>query len=67
MRVKNCWNFCKRLLAAAILVTSLAAAHASEGAAKYVFFFIGDGMGAAQRNAAELYLSGMRAANAEDD
>jgi alkaline phosphatase len=28
--------------------------------AKYIFLFIGDGMGVAQRNAAEMYLSGMR-------
>ncbi len=41
--------------------------HAAEdGAAKYVFLFIGDGMGAAQRNAAELYLAGMREANGDD-
>lgn len=33
--------------------------------AKYVFLFIGDGMGAAQRNAAELYLAGERAARGD--
>jgi alkaline phosphatase len=34
--------------------------------ARYVFLFIGDGMGAAQRNAAELYLAGMREALGDD-
>ncbi|MDR1133219.1 MAG: alkaline phosphatase [Synergistaceae bacterium] len=32
----------------------------AEGAAKHIFLFIGDGMGTAQRNAAEMYLAGMR-------
>lgn len=34
----------------------IAAAGQTDGGAKYVFLFIGDGMGAAQRKAAELYL-----------
>ena len=33
---------------------------AAGAGAKYVFLFIGDGMGTAQRNAAELYLAGRR-------
>lgn len=37
----------------------------ADAAAKYVFLFIGDGMGAAQRNAAEMYLAGWR--NARGD
>lgn len=32
----------------------------ADAAAKYVFLFIGDGMGAMQRNAAEMYLAGLR-------
>jgi alkaline phosphatase len=39
---------------------------AAEAGAKYVFLFIGDGMGTAQRNAAELYLAGMRMENGDD-
>jgi alkaline phosphatase len=42
------------------LALTVASAEVSEAAAKYVFFFIGDGMGAVQRNAAETYLAGMR-------
>jgi alkaline phosphatase len=62
MNTRNFVGFCKRLFVAAILMAALAPARASEGAAKYVFLFVGDGMGIAQRNAAELYLSGMREA-----
>ena len=43
----------------ALLLFSSGASHASQGAttAKYVFLMIGDGMGLAQRTAAELYLA----------
>jgi alkaline phosphatase len=44
-------------LCAAIIVLS---SSTPSDAARHVFLFIGDGMGAAQRNAAELYLAGMR-------
>ena len=40
-----------------ILVIALAAF--AEGKAKYVFYFIGDGMGVNQVNAAETYLGAM--------
>ena len=49
----------------AILAALLLSAGAAEGAAKYVFLFIGDGMGAAQRNAAEIYLAGLRESRGE--
>jgi len=39
----------------------------AEAAAKYVFLFIGDGMGPAQRLAAEMYLRGMREASGSGD
>lgn len=45
------------LILIAFLITNPANA-----SAKYVFLFIGDGMGAAQRNAAEIYLGGRRSA-----
>ncbi|MDR3279263.1 MAG: alkaline phosphatase, partial [Synergistaceae bacterium] len=38
----------------------------ADAGAKYVFMFIGDGMGAAQRNAAEIYLGGARRAAGDD-
>ena len=37
----------------------------ADAAAKYVFLFIGDGMGAAQRNATEMYLAGWRNSRGE--
>ena len=39
---------------------ALAATEANPEKAKYVFLFIGDGMGIAQRNAAELYLANQK-------
>jgi alkaline phosphatase len=53
-------NIYRLLMALALLIATLARAGTSEAAAKYVFLFIGDGMGTAQRNAAEFYLAGMR-------
>ncbi len=38
----------------------------ADAAAKYVFLFIGDGMGAMQRNAAEMYLAGWRNAKGDE-
>jgi alkaline phosphatase len=63
MRVK----FTVKLRAIFLVMAALAAfgAGAAEGAARYVFLFIGDGMGVAQRNAAELYLAGMRASESD--
>jgi alkaline phosphatase len=52
------------LFAAALFAAALSAARA-EGAARYIFLFIGDGMGTAQRNAAEMYLAGMREARGD--
>lgn len=45
----------------------LGAAPQANAAAKYVFFFIGDGMGAVQRTAAEMYLAGWRSASGDDE
>ncbi len=57
-------SYKKWLLACAVLITvsatsgaELASSGQAEAKAKYVFLFIGDGMGTAQRNAAELYLA----------
>ena len=48
--------------AAAVLAAIVCLYPALAGAsAKYVFLFIGDGMGTAQRNAAEIFLAGKRA------
>lgn len=44
----------------AITGGGIAAAASRPETAKYVFVFIGDGMGIAQRNAAELYMAGLR-------
>ncbi|MDR1481749.1 MAG: alkaline phosphatase [Synergistaceae bacterium] len=52
------------LVIVAVLV-AVAPADRSDAAARYVFLFIGDGMGAVQRNAAEMYLAGMRDAMGE--
>jgi alkaline phosphatase len=49
----------------ALLLAAVLFAGRAEGAAKYIFFFIGDGMGTAQRNAAEIYLAGMREARGD--
>jgi alkaline phosphatase len=48
------------LAAAVFIAAASAGAPGGEAAAKYVFLFIGDGMGAAQRNAAEIFLAGLR-------
>ena len=53
-----------RLFPALLLAAALLAGRA-EGTAKYIFLFIGDGMGTAQRNAAEMYLAGMREARGD--
>ena len=53
-----------RLFPALLLAAALFAGRA-EGTAKYIFLFIGDGMGTAQRNAAEMYLAGMREARGD--
>ncbi|MEW6263012.1 MAG: alkaline phosphatase [Thermodesulfobacteriota bacterium] len=42
---------------------SLTSAQTAPANAKYVFIFIGDGMGIAQRNAAEIYLSHLKGVN----
>ena len=49
----------------ALLVAAFLSAGRAECAAKYIFLFIGDGMGTAQRNAAEMYLAGMREAQGD--
>jgi alkaline phosphatase len=59
MNNKKYDNLSRLLITLALLMASLARAGTSEAAAKYVFLFIGDGMGTAQRNAAEFYLAGM--------
>ena len=48
-----------------LLFLTVAAECAADGRAKFVFLFIGDGMGYVQRNAAESYLAGKR--NAQGD
>jgi alkaline phosphatase len=45
----------------------LAGAEGKGANAKYVFLFIGDGLGVAQRNAAELYLANQRGAKRPED
>ncbi|MDR1019190.1 MAG: alkaline phosphatase [Synergistaceae bacterium] len=49
---------------AALLIAIVCAGQAQAGA-KHVFLFIGDGMGTAQRNAAEIFLAGKRAADGD--
>jgi alkaline phosphatase len=44
-----------------------AAAESKASGAKYVFLFIGDGLGVAQRNAAELYLANQKGAKRPED
>ncbi len=58
-------SFIVMVVAAAFLLFGQAAAMAGSASAmaKYVFVFIGDGMGIAQRNAAELYLANARGAD----
>ncbi len=48
------------VLLVVFLFCGIATAREPVGRAKYVFIFIGDGMGVAQRNAAELYLANMK-------
>jgi alkaline phosphatase len=50
-------NIIRVLLTAVLLVFY---ASGAEARVRHIFLFIGDGMGTAQRNAAELYLAGMR-------
>ncbi|MCL2684530.1 MAG: alkaline phosphatase, partial [Synergistaceae bacterium] len=57
----------RMLILCVILALSLVPAGAAESTAKYVFLFIGDGMGVAQRNAAEIYLAGLRESKGEMD
>lgn len=47
--------------------TGIAAEHQDGATAKYVFLFIGDGMGVAQRNAAELFLGKKRGAGRPEE
>jgi alkaline phosphatase len=54
-----------RAFIAAIMTALLLVPSSAEASAKYVFLFIGDGMGTAQRNAAELYLAGKREAGGD--
>ncbi|MDR1515922.1 MAG: alkaline phosphatase [Synergistaceae bacterium] len=49
---------------AAVLIAVICAGQA-HAAAKYVFLFIGDGMGTAQRNAAEIFLAGKSAQSSQ--
>jgi alkaline phosphatase len=56
---------CVRVFAAALAAALFFTPAAADAAAKYVFLFIGDGMGTAQRNAAELYLAGRREADGD--
>jgi alkaline phosphatase len=64
MREISAKKITRSLLVLSLLVAVLLAGRA-EGAAKYIFLFIGDGMGTAQRNAAEMYLAGMRRARGD--
>jgi alkaline phosphatase len=50
---------------AALLLIALVGAGQAQADAKHVFLFIGDGMGIAQRNAAEIFLAGKRAADGD--
>lgn len=56
-----------KIITALLLGASLALLQSASGeaAAKYVFLFIGDGMGFAQRNVTERYLAGQRAATGD--
>lgn len=59
MRVKRWWLMA--MMFAVVVVAggpNLQAAEQGNAKAKYVFLFVGDGMGIAQRNSAELYLAG---------
>ena len=67
MRVSPKRKFNVILILCVILFASLLPAGRAESGAKYVFLFIGDGMGAAQRNAAEIYLAGLRESGGEID
>ena len=63
--ILNTFYFLRRYLIAflpfLLILTAVPEAQpAGVGRAKYVFLFIGDGMGYVQRNAAETYLAGMR-------
>ena len=60
MRVSFKGKFCGIPIMFLIIFISFIAAGEAESRAKYVFLFIGDGMGVAQRNAAEIYLAGLR-------
>ncbi|MDR1732679.1 MAG: alkaline phosphatase [Synergistaceae bacterium] len=62
--VKN--RVLRKFLAAAILLVLLAAPRAEAGA-RYVFLFIGDGMGPVQRESAQLYLRGRLEAEGNPD
>ncbi|MDR1965274.1 MAG: alkaline phosphatase [Synergistaceae bacterium] len=62
MRIGTCKKiYARYALIAFFAVLAFCSPGAAEARAKYVFLFIGDGMGSAQRNAAELYLAGKRA------
>lgn len=59
-------NLCIVALIVSILMLAGNAIAAQE-TAKYVFIFIGDGMGVAQRNAAELYLANQKGVSRPED
>jgi alkaline phosphatase len=65
MRKTSIKSIRERIFASAVLVLLMFVPSPSEGSAKYVFLFIGDGMGTAQRNTAELYLAGKREAEGD--
>jgi len=50
----------KVMVVCLVFFAPLVSVTAAEGRARYVFLFIGDGMGVAHRDAAELYLAGKR-------
>ncbi|MDR1508271.1 MAG: alkaline phosphatase [Synergistaceae bacterium] len=60
MRKRFIEAVCKQAFAAVFLAALFFIPASAGASAKYVFLFIGDGMGTAQRNAAELYLAGRR-------
>ena len=67
MRVSFKGKFSGMLIIFLIIFAPFISANEAESRAKYVFLFIGDGMGVAQRNAAEIYLAGMRESAGEMD
>lgn len=58
-------SFRRSFLAACVAAFILSIASTGDAAAKYVFLFIGDGMGPTQVNTAEAFLAGERIANGD--